>query len=87
MDLNQHVTIGQTQNIELGVRGYPKPNFTWKKGKRTLNPASDPHYSLLEDGSLRINIVRVDDEGNYTFIVQQSGYAVRGNIEVYAVGR
>ena len=87
MDLNQHVTIGQTHNIELGVRGYPNPTFTWKKGTRTLNPASDPHYTLLEDGSLRINIVRVDDEGNYTFTIQQSGYTGRGIIEVYAVGR
>ena len=87
MDRNQHVTIGQTQNIKLGVRGYPKPTVTWKEGKRTLNPASNPHYTLLDDGSLRINIVRIDDEGNYTFSVYQVGYRGRGNIEVFAVGR
>ena len=87
MDHKQHLTIGKTQNIELGVSGFPKLTVTWKKGGVTLNPKSDPRYTLLVDGSLRINIVRIDDQGNYTFSVEQGGYKKTEGIEVYAVGK
>ena len=83
----QPIKIGQTDTIELGIRGYPKPSFTWKKDKKPLNPSSDPHYTLLDDGSLRVNIVRIGDQGNYSYTVEQSGYEITENIEVYAVGK
>ena len=41
VDLTQHIKIGQEDTITFGVRGYPKPQITWKKGGRTLNPAND----------------------------------------------
>ena len=87
VDLIQHIKIGQEDTITFGVRGYPKPQITWKKGRRTLNPANDARYKLLNDGSLTIVNVKVSDQDNYTVTVKQGGYGVTKQIEVYAVGR
>lgn len=85
VDLTQHIKIGQQDTITFGVRGYPKPQITWKKGGRTLNPANDARYKLLNDGSLTIVNVTVSDQGNYTVTVKQGGYLDEKQIEVYAV--
>ena len=87
VDLTQHIKIGEQDTITFGVRGYPKPQITWKKGGRTLNPANDARYKLLNDGSLTIVNVEVSDQGNYTVTVAQGGYLDEKQIEVYAVGR
>ena len=73
--------------IELGMSGYPKPTYTWKKGGKTLDPASDRRLSVLDDGSLKIDKVVKSDRDNYTCVVQQTAVEEDANIEVYAVGK
>ncbi|KAL9965513.1 hypothetical protein ACROYT_G029320 [Oculina patagonica] len=85
VDKNQHIRIGQADTIKLGISGFPKPTFTWKKGDKVLNPKSDSRLTLLADGSLRINKVTRSDRGNYTCAVVQSGSEQKAKIEVYAV--
>ena len=87
MDHVQHVTIGQSGTIQLGVTGFPKPSFKWMKGKTEIKPDTDARYTLRDDGSLVIGVVKKDDQGNYTCDVGQSGYLSDEHIEVYAVGR
>lgn len=82
----QHIKIGTDGTITLGVTGYPKPRITWKKEKTTLNAATDPRYTLLNDGSLKIKNVKIADQGNYTVHVQQGASSEEVEIEVYAVG-
>lgn len=81
----QHIKIGRDGTITLGVTGYPKPRITWKKEKTTLNAATDPRYTLLNDGSLKIKNVKIADQGNYTVHVQQGASSEEVEIEVYAV--
>ena len=73
--------------IKLGISGYPKPTYAWKKNGKELNPASDRRLSVLDDGSLRIDKVAKSDGGNYTCKVTQSGVGQDAKIEVYAVGK
>ena len=86
MQHTQHIKIGTDGTITLGVTGYPKPTITWKKEKTTLNAATDPRYTLLNDGSLKIKNVKIADQGNYTVHVQQGAGSEEVKIEVYAVG-
>jgi len=73
--------------IKLGISGYPKPTYTWKKDGKQLNPASDRRLSVLDNGSLKIDKVAKSDRGNYTCVVEQSGLEENAKIEVYAVGK
>ena len=86
MEALQFIKIGTTDKIGLGVSGYPKPTFEWKKGSKVLQPSSDSHYSLQTDGSLSVKNVKLEDQGNYTCLIMQPGYTKRAEIEVYAVG-
>ena len=82
----QFIRIGTTDKIGLGVSGYPKPTFEWKKGSTVLQPSSNLRYSLQTDGSLSIKNVKPEDQGNYTCSIMQPGYTKSAEIEVYAVG-
>jgi len=73
--------------IKLGLAGFPKPTYTWKKDGKELNPSSDRRLSVLDDGTLKIDNVTKSDRGNYTCSVQQSGVEENTKIEVYAVGK
>ena len=82
----QHIRIGTEGTINLGVRGYPKPTMKWKKGKTALNADSNPRYTLLDDGSLKIKNVKIADQDNYTIDIEQGGSSEVVKIEVFAVG-
>ena len=73
--------------IQLGLSGYPKPTYTWKKDGKELNPSSNSRLSVLGDGSMRIDKVVKSDRGNYTCTVEQGGVGENADIEVYAVGK
>ena len=73
-------------SIKLGIAGYPKPTYKWKKDGNELNPSSDRRLSVLADGSLKIDKVVKSDRGNYTCVVEQTGLEQEAKIEVYAVG-
>ena len=72
--------------IKLGISGYPKPTYRWKKDGKELSPASDRRLSVLDDGSLKIDKVTKSDGGNYTCNVNQAPVKQDVKIEVYAVG-
>ena len=73
--------------INLGLAGFPKPTYTWKKDGKELNPSSDRRLSVLDDGSLRIDKVTKSDRGNYNCTVKQVSVEENTKIEVYAVGK
>ena len=85
MDKIQHINIGEVDTIELGVRGFPKPSFKWKRGNTVLSPNS--RLTVLDDGSLKINKVKRSDKGNYTCTVGHGSTEESVKIEVYAVGK
>lgn len=87
VDKTQHIRIGNVDTIKLGISGYPKPTYTWKKDNKVLNPASNRRLSVLDDGSLKIDKVVKSDRGNYTCIVKQVAVEEDTTIEVYAVGK
>ena len=85
MEKIQHINIGQVDTIKLGVSGFPKPSFKWKRGNTALNPNS--RLTVLVGGSLKINKVARSDRGNYTCTVEQGSTEDSVKIKVYAVGK
>ncbi|KAG5881050.1 hypothetical protein JTB14_033964 [Gonioctena quinquepunctata] len=64
------VNVGGSAMLELQVKGYPKPNITFKHEGKTIE-SSKKHKILYEDEetvSLVIKDVESSDAGKYTFI-------------------
>lgn len=62
---NSTADVGQTAELECGSRGIPHPQITWFFEGQPVD-LSDPRFTLENDGTLRIDDAREDDEGFYT---------------------
>ena len=78
--------------IYIDIRGYPPPDFTWKKNNVELNITA--RYSVAPNGTLQISKVESGDDGNYTaraskdFVHADSGdIVVTLHGEYYSKGR
>ena len=61
--------------ISCSANGKPNPQISWsKEGGKSLNPK---RFTQVSDGSLRINYVRPEDDGNYTCTMKQNKGAKR----------
>lgn len=67
IDIGSNVTtIPNTPiNITCQATGLPKPDITWYKGGREVNPVQD-RSKVLPDGTLVLSESRVDNTGVYT---------------------
>lgn len=68
----QRLLLNEKGKIDLDAHGYPRPSYTWKKDGNAFNPAAKQGYTLLDDGSIQISKVTVEDEGKYSCLIQQS---------------
>ena len=69
----------------MNIRGYPHPNFTWKKDGVALNITG--RYDLAFNGSLLISKVESGDGGVYSADAHEDIYsAASGDITVNILG-
>ena len=56
--------------ISCSANGKPNPQISWsKEGGKSLNPE---RFTQVSDGSLHIDSVRPEDDGNYTCTMKQT---------------
>ncbi|CAB3997058.1 neural cell adhesion molecule 1-like isoform X1 [Paramuricea clavata] len=67
--------------IYIDIRGYPQPDFVWKKNDTVLNITD--RYSVASNGTLLISKVQTGDNGTYAATATKDFYtAESGNIVV-----
>ncbi|XP_035411626.1 roundabout homolog 3 [Cygnus atratus] len=67
--LNQAVLVDETAEFPCEALGDPRPTARWRKEDSELPPG---RWELLADNTLRISRVRVEDEGTYTCVAENS---------------
>ena len=70
-DGNVTVDIGHSAELKCMGLGNPRPQIAWMFEGRPVNLA-DARFTLMNNGTLRIDGVMEDDLGYYTCIVQNS---------------
>jgi hypothetical protein len=71
--------------IYIDIRGYPEPDFVWKKNATVLNITG--RYSVASNGTLFISKVQTGDNGTYAATATKDFYtAESGNIVVKLLG-
>lgn len=66
--------------LKLGASGFPQPEFIWKKDGTTIKPTG--RFQVLDDGSLQITKVEVNDGGKYEYFVSQFDGSDRDSGEI-----
>ncbi|XP_042237860.1 papilin-like isoform X4 [Homarus americanus] len=80
------VSLGNPTVLYCRAIGWPKPSFTWWRGRKML-PLSSQQYEQFRDGSLTIRVVSLRNLGPYTCQVYNGqGRATSQNIELRALG-
>uniref|UniRef100_F6ZIH2 Hemicentin-1 n=1 Tax=Ciona intestinalis TaxID=7719 RepID=F6ZIH2_CIOIN len=64
-DTNVTVTVNNPVTLDCEVSGEPEPQVTWSRNGINLNVESDPSFTLLGSGSLRIASSSIGDSGYY----------------------
>nr|XP_018668081.2 hemicentin-1 [Ciona intestinalis] len=77
-DTNVTVTVNNPVTLDCEVSGEPEPQVTWSRNGINLNVESDPSFTLLGSGSLRIASSSIGDSGYYRCSVRNpAGIAYR----------
>ena len=84
---NQQTLIkDQPGAIYIDIRGYPQPDFVWKKNNTALNITG--RYSVASNGTLLISKVQTGDDGAYSvFGIKQFYNSLTEDIVVKLLGK
>ena len=82
---DQKVTKGQKASIPCKVQGDPVPVVTWYN--RGVLISNSSRYSVSRDGTLSLNHVTYDDNGQYQCVAKNEAGATSANITVFVVGK
>lgn len=73
-DSRKHVMVGEDLTLSCLANGFPVPIYRWyKENGDILKPlARDPRLSVPIAGLLKIEKIRLDDDGKYVCILNNS---------------
>lgn len=73
-DSRKHVKVGDDLTLSCLSQGFPVPTYRWYKenGDILKSLAHDPRLSVPIDGLLKIEKIRLEDDGKYVCISNNS---------------
>ena len=77
------IVKGATLNIKCAAVGSPKPTIKWIVGAT----GRQKRYTVLNDGTLEVPNVDLEDEGNYTCIANNSYGTLKRTTSVSILGK
>ena len=83
----QIIPIDMAYQIKCDVRGKPQPKVAWYKDGKEIDVKGLGRFRLLQNGSLYVNPVKLDDEGKYECRGNQRGNMIRKMISVTIGGK
>ena len=78
----QSVDVGASLKFRCAASGYPRPSISWMRGK----DRAFPKRAEISGGTLRINNVQLEDEGDYHCTVENSGGETTRKAVLYVRG-
>ena len=70
IDPRQYLIKDQPGAVVVDIRGYPPPDYVWKKDGTDLNITG--RYSIASNGTLLISMVQTGDNGTYILTASKS---------------
>lgn len=87
-DSRKHVKVGEDVMLSCLAHGFPVPIYRWyRENGDILKPlAHDPRFSVPIAGLLKIEKIRLDDDGKYVCILNNSAGEETVHHSVFVTG-